>query len=134
VKRSFGIVFSALLLAGALALVAQQPQAPPNAPPPLFKTPPKDNDPNARIVEGSVKDQTDTAIEGAIVKLKDTKTLQVRSFITKTDGKFTFTGLRKDVDYEIRADHKELASPTKTVSVFDSRKVVSLTLKLEPKK
>ncbi len=129
-------MLAGLLLAGiAGGLWGQQPQKPPDAPPPLFKGDrEKDDDPNGRSVEGQVKGQDDNPADGAIVKLKNLKTLQVRSFITKSDGKFRFGGLRKDVDYEIKADHKDLSSPTRTISVFDSRKQVILNLKLEPKK
>ena len=129
-------MLAGLLLAGVAGnLWGQQPQKPPEAPPPLFKGDrQKDDDPNGRSAEGVVKDEQDNAAEGAVVKLKNLKTLQVRSFITKTDGKFRFGGLRKDVDYEIKADHNSLSSSTRTISVFDSRKQVILNLKLEPKK
>jgi hypothetical protein len=120
----------------ASAVWCQVPQKPPESPtPPLFKGDrDKDKDPNARQVEGTVKDSQENPVPGAVVKLKDTKSLQVRSFITKDDGKFRFTGLRKDIDYEVRADQSGRSSPMKTVSVFDDRKVVVITLKLEDKK
>ncbi len=115
--------------------LAQAPQTPPANPlPPLFKGGPlKDNDPNARSVEGAVKDDNDNFIDGAVVKLKDMKTMQVRSFITKADGKYRFTGLRKDIDYELRADFQGRSATPKTVSVFDARKLVILNLKLAEK-
>ncbi len=123
------------LLFRAPAAWAQTPQAPPSTPPPLFKGDKKGKeDPMARTVEGTVKDEQDNPIEGAVVKLKDLKSLNVRSFITKSDGKFFFAGLRRDIDYQLKADHLKLSSPTKTVSVFDSRKQVVLNLKVEPVK
>lgn len=132
--RKAAVLMTALSFA-ALSAFAQTPQKPPDSPPPFFKgDKDKDHDPNGRLVEGWVKDETDTVVEGAVVKLKNTKTLQMRSFITKTDGKFRFGALRMDTDYEVKADFKNLSSPQKTISVFDSRKQVVINLKLESKK
>ena len=72
-------------------------------------------------------------VEGAVVQIKNTKSMQVRSFITKADGIFTFTGLSTAVDYEIRAAAKGWESPVRTVSTFDDRKRVIVNLKLESK-
>jgi hypothetical protein len=61
--------------------------------------------------------------------LKDTKTLQVRSFVTQTDGKYHFYGLNSNNDYQLRAEHNESSSSTKTLSVFDDRKKAVIDLK-----
>jgi hypothetical protein len=127
----FAFLFVLVLLPAAWA---QTPQRPPDAPPPLFKNPPKEFDPNGRTLEGTVKDEQENNVEGAVVKLKNKKSLQVVSYITRGDGKFRFTQLRKDVDYEVQADHKNTASTARTLSVFDERKNIIMTLKLEPKK
>lgn len=66
--------------------------------------------------------------------LKDTKTLQVRSYLAQTDGKYHFFGLSSDVNYEVRAQQGERISKTRIVSVFDSHEVVVLDLKLDKKK
>ena len=73
---------------------------------------------------------------GAVVQLENTKTLQVRSFITKEDGIFHFYELGSDVDYKLKAEDKKTgeASDTKTLSSFDSRKQAIINLKLNPKK
>jgi len=88
-------------------------------------------DANSRSLEGVVMDGSDTPIEGAVVQLKDTKSLQIRSFITRTDGKFHFYGLSRDVDYEVRADNQGKSSQQKTLSSFDSRKQAVMNLKVE---
>lgn len=121
-----------VLLAGFL--YAQTPAAPPPKPPPFFKGDKKKEDSSLRMLEGTVKGEDDNAIDGAVVKIKDLKSLGVRSYITKTDGKYSFQGLRKDVDYEVRADHQGGSSPSKTLSVFDARSEVVINLKVEPKK
>jgi len=72
-------------------------------------------------------------VNGAVVQLKNTKTLQIRSFITQQDGSYYFNGLSTDVDYELKADYQGLSSSTKTLSSFDSRKEAILNLKLNKK-
>jgi len=88
---------------------------------------------NTRAVAGVVRGENDEVVEGAVVQLKDTKTLKIRSYITKADGVYRFFGLSTNSDYELRADYKNLSSPTKTLSIFDSRKQAVINLKVEPK-
>jgi hypothetical protein len=87
-----------------------------------------------RSVEGAVRDQSDNPVEGAVVQLKNTKTLQVRSFITKPDGTYYFHGLSRNIDYEAKAEKGGFASDSKTVSSFDDRKKITINLKLDQKK
>jgi protocatechuate 3,4-dioxygenase beta subunit len=93
----------------------------------------KGQDQNVRTVQGTVSDASDEPVDGAVVQLKNTKTLQIRSFITKEHGAYYFHGLSPNVDYQLRADFQGASSPTKTLSAFDSRKEANLNLKL-PKK
>ena len=86
-----------------------------------------------RSMEGVVQDDAGANIENAVVQLKDLKSLQVRSFVTKEDGKFHFHGLSTNIDYEVKADFKGASSKTRTLSVFDQRKKALLDLKLEKK-
>ncbi|MCU1272624.1 MAG: hypothetical protein JWO48_55 [Bryobacterales bacterium] len=90
----------------------------------------KGDDQSLRSVQGTVSDAAGNAVDGAVVQLKNTKTLQIRSFITKDHGSYYFHGLSPDVDYELRAEFQGASSPTKTLSAFDSRKqaVINLTL------
>jgi len=93
----------------------------------------KGEDTNTRSVEGIVTSPEDAAVNGAVVQLKNLKTLQIRSFITKDDGTYYFHGLSPDVDYELRADFQGTSSGTKTLSSFDSRKAATINLKLNKK-
>jgi hypothetical protein len=93
----------------------------------------KNEDPN-RSVQGMVMTPEDAAVSGAVVYLKNTKTLQIRSFITQENGNYSFRGLSPDTDYELRAEHQGASSGTKTLSSFDSRKEATINLKLNPKK
>jgi len=88
-----------------------------------------------RSVQGVVTSPEDAVLGGAVVYLKNLKTLQIRSFITKPDGTYYFHGLNPDVDYELRAESKaqSLASPTKTLSSFDSRREAVINLKMNKK-
>ena len=94
----------------------------------------KDPDSNLRTVAGTVTNAQEQPVDGAVVQMKNTKSLQVRSFITKEHGAYYFHGLSPDVDYELRAEYQGTASSTKTLSSFDSRKKAVMNLKLEPKK
>jgi protocatechuate 3,4-dioxygenase beta subunit len=116
--RSAGRVAAVLLLAGLTA---------------AFAASKKGEDQNVRTVQGTVFDANDVAVNGAVVQLKNTKTLQIRSFITKENGAYYFHGLSPDVDYELKADNQGASSPTKTLSSFDSRKEAVLNLKFSKK-
>jgi hypothetical protein len=93
----------------------------------------KGEDQNVRSVQGTVTDANDNAIDGAVVQLKNTKNLQIRSFIAKEHGAYYFHGLSPDVDYELKADYQGQSSPKKTLSSFDSRKQAVINLKIDKK-
>jgi len=84
-----------------------------------------------RSVQGAVTSASGDAVTGAVVQLKNTKTLQIRSFITKEQGEYFFNGLSPDVDFELRAEFNNTSSSTKTLSSFDGRKQAVLNLKLD---
>jgi Carboxypeptidase regulatory-like domain len=88
-------------------------------------------DENTRTLQGLVSDADDNPAVGAVVQLKDLHTLQIRSFITKDDGAYHFSGLKTDTDYEVKAQMNGLSSRNRTLSTFDSRKNPSINLKLE---
>ena len=90
-------------------------------------------DPTIRSLQGQVNDPDDKPAAGAVVQLKDTKTLQVRSFITKADGSYRFSGLRADTDYEIKADFNGMSTDNRRLSNFDTRKIATVNLKLNKK-
>jgi hypothetical protein len=84
-----------------------------------------------RDVQGVVSDTSGKPVAGAIVQLKNTKTLQIISFITKEQGDYYFHGLSPDIDFELFAEASGKASPTRTLSSFDSRKQAVINLKLD---
>ena len=113
-----------LVLVGVLLLVCA---------PAGFSQGKKKADDQNRSVQGSVTSPEDQAVVGAVVQLKNTKSLQIRSFITKEHGAYYFHGLSPDVDYELKAEYQGQSSPTKTLSAFDSRKQAVINLKLGKK-
>ena len=86
---------------------------------------------NQRSVQGVVTDANGNPVSGAVVYLKNAKSLQIRSFVTKEDGTYYFHSLSPDVDYELHAEYNGASSPTKTLSSFDSRKQAVINLKLK---
>ncbi len=97
---------------------------------PSFAEKKNKEDAGKRSVQGVVTDGTDKVIDGAVVQLKNTKTLQVISFITQRDGAYRFHGLSPDIDYVLKADHNGASSGNKTLSSFDSRIKAVINLKI----
>ncbi len=91
----------------------------------------KSEDTTTRTVEGVVSNSSHQPVAKAVVQLKNTKTLQIRSFITQDDGSYHFAGLRTDVEYQLKAEHEGAATSWKTLSVFSSKKTAVINLKLE---
>jgi|SwirhisoilCB3_FD_contig_61_3517969_length_1436_multi_2_in_0_out_0_2 hypothetical protein len=86
-----------------------------------------------RNVSGKVVGGQDQPLAKAVVHLKNTRTLVIKTYITEADGAYRFSALAPNVDYEIFADHDGSRSDTKTVSAFDNRKELTLTLKIRGK-
>jgi hypothetical protein len=89
--------------------------------------------PVSRTIEGKVLDHNGNIVPGAVVLIKDLKSLQVRSYIVQQDGKYHFHGLSADANYQLRAQANGLLSGAKTVSVFESHPTVEVNLKLAAK-
>src|SRR4030081_765707 len=81
----------------------------------------KDED-KLRMVQGEGTDTQANPAVGAVVQLKNAKTLQVRSFITQENGAYQFHGLDPNVDYTLKAEYQGASSAVRTLSAFDSRK------------
>lgn len=92
----------------------------------------KERDRSVRTLSGEVLLPDNSPAEGAVVQVKNLKTLQIRSFITQKDGKYNFQNLSSSVDYEVRATWKDHASPKRMLTVYDSRLDAIINLKLEP--
>lgn len=86
-----------------------------------------------RTLVGHVMNAQNSPQQKAIVYLKNTKTLAIKTYISEGDGSFRFSGIAPNVDYEVYAEHEGAHSDTKTLSGFDSRKEVNMTLKIHSK-
>src|ERR1700724_2319003 len=71
-------------------------------------------DANTRSVQGVVTNASGNPVANAVVQLKDTKQLQIRSFRTAADGSYHFAGLGSNTEYELKADFEGASSGTKT--------------------
>jgi len=91
----------------------------------------KDKNAVERTIAGVVTTEDDAPVPGAVVQLKNLKTLQVRSFIAREKGDFIFTSLSMDVDFELKAMSNGKESAARTVSTFDPHPRVTLTLKVK---
>ena len=88
---------------------------------------------NSRAVQGLVTGAGDQPVTGAVVQLKDMRTLQVRSYITQSDGAYHFSGLRMDIEYQVTAKSGDLTAGPRSLSIFDTRKDAIMHLKLDKK-
>ncbi len=116
-SRILAVVLAAVLMCSAVAVAQEKDKA--GRP--------------TRSVEGAVTSPDGQTVVGAVVFLKNMKTLQVMSFITKEGGVYTFRGLNPEIDYELRAESHGISSPTHNLSSFDTRKRAVVNLKLEKK-
>jgi len=87
-----------------------------------------------RTVRGTVVDDKETPSETAVVYLKNTRTQDVITHLSDSDGTFRFSGLDLNVDYDIHAEKDGWTSASRSISNFDTRKEFVLTLKLDRKK
>jgi hypothetical protein len=86
-----------------------------------------------RSVSGRVVDNGGNAVADAVVYLKNTNTLSVKTFIAGADGGFQFNALLPNVDYEVYAESNGRRSDTKVLSGFDSKAKLNVTLKIKDK-
>jgi hypothetical protein len=84
-----------------------------------------------RNLQGTVTDKEEKPVVGAVVQLKDVRTLQMRSYISKENGEYHFSSLKIDDDYEVEARNNNMTSGPKKISIFDNRKIVIQNLKTD---
>jgi hypothetical protein len=87
-----------------------------------------------RTLIGHVHGSQDKPLADAVVYLKNTKNLVVKTYITEQNGAYRFPALSTTVDYEVHAEYKGARSDTKTLSSFDSRKEAIINLRINSNK
>ena len=91
----------------------------------------REREPQSKSVTGLVTDGAGRPVPDAIVYLKNTKTLTVKTFIAQQDGTYQFHGLSPNVDYDLYAEHNGARSDSRTISQFDSRNNLTIHLKIK---
>jgi hypothetical protein len=109
-------LFCAAMIAPAQTWTENDPT---HRPEPMYSKSQKKKDMRFRAVHGIVKDEHDNPVKGALVNLKNLKTKQTLTFITKQDGRYNFDRLSRDEDYELSAAFHAKTTPVKKLSQFD---------------
>jgi hypothetical protein len=97
----------------------------------LGSSTPKKTKPTSKMLNGTVQDKADQPIAGAVVYLKNMKTLSVKSFFAQQDGTYRFPQLALNTDYEIYAEKDGKKSSVKTISQFDDRYSPTVNLQID---
>jgi hypothetical protein len=101
------------------------------APAPQFGRSSKED--KTRLLTGKVLDSGENPLPNAVVYLTNTHTRTVKTYIVGVDGTFRFPALQPSIDYEVYAQYNNRKSGTKTVSQFDDRSQVYISLKITTK-
>jgi len=125
---------ASLLVVLALAMLSAPILSKPilAAPAQLFGRDSKPED-KTRLLTGKVLDAGDGPLPDAVVYLTNTHTRAVKTYIVGGDGAYRFPALQPSIDYEVYAQYNNHKSHTKTVSQFDDRQQVYISLKINTK-
>jgi len=99
-----------------------------------YQAGPVNRGPIERTVDGKVLGKNDAPIAGAVVYLKDSKSMSVKTYLTDDAGHFHFGQLGQNTDYELWAESDSQRSKSKGISSFDSKNSYYFTLKVDKAK
>src|SRR5215471_18301777 len=116
-----------LLPIGVLFLLALVVAVPAAA---QFGRHPKDT---TRLLTGKVVDRDDSPLPNAVVYLTNSRTRAVKTYIVSQEGTYRFPSLQPGLDYELYAQYNGHKSDVKSVSQFDDRTQIYITLKVDTK-
>jgi len=88
----------------------------------------------SKMAQGKVEDNSGRPLSDAIVYLKDTRTLDVKSYITQADGIYRFGQISSNDDYKLWAELSGKKSGVKTISSFDDKKNLLINLHIHTEK
>ena len=127
-KRAIIVVAASLLVVLSTTIFSTLVSA---APAPQFGSSSKED--KTRLLTGKVLDAGENPLPDAVVYLTNTHTRSVKTYIVGPDGTYRFPALQPSIDYEVYAQYNNRKSGTKTVSQFDDRTQVYITLKINTK-
>lgn len=87
-----------------------------------------------KVLEGKVFGNGESPLVNAVVYLQSSKDSSIRSFISTADGSYRFGQISPDIDYQVWAQYHGAKSGSKTVSSFDSRKVITIDFHIKADK
>ena len=88
----------------------------------------------SRTVTGQVLDGAENPIVGAAVELTDTTAGKKIAIYTEEEGRYHFSDLDANHDYELQALHNNISSNVRKVSSFDDRDKIIVILRIPPPK
>jgi hypothetical protein len=127
-KRAIIVVAASLLVVWSATIFSTSVSA---SPAPQFGSSSKED--KTRLLTGKVLDAGENPLPDAVVYLTNTRTRSVKTYIVGPDGTYRFPALLPSIDYEVYAQYNNRKSGTKTVSQFDDRTQVYITLKINTK-
>jgi hypothetical protein len=84
-----------------------------------------------RTVVGVVHDRSGAPIQGAVVYLKNARSLAVKSFLSDANGRFHFRQLSMITDYDLWAELHGNRSKIRHISQFNNKPDLDYTLKVD---
>jgi len=85
---------------------------------------------SSRDLSGAVFDKTRHPVSGAVVYLKNARSLAIHTYITGDDGFYRFNHLSPDVEYQVRAESNGHKSRGRTLSSFDTHRQPRINLEI----
>ncbi|MGH9395322.1 MAG: carboxypeptidase-like regulatory domain-containing protein [Terriglobia bacterium] len=83
-----------------------------------------------KSISGAVLNTSNAGVPGASVMLTDIETHHTDAIYSGAKGKYSFSGLNPNDDYQIRAKYKQLESNVRNASSLDSRNQIVINLVL----
>ena len=130
-KKTLSLMAGAMVATVSLSMLPVLPTSGFSAAAQLFGRDSKKE--TTRLLTGKVLDAGDNPLPNAVVYLTNTQTRSVKTYIVGEDGTYRFPALQPTIDYEVYAQYDNSKSGTKTVSQFDDRTEVYITLKIKTK-
>jgi hypothetical protein len=121
-RRCTSLALYLLLGAGVSSTVLIQPPSSPAQNTPVTQ----------RVIRGKVYGSGDTPQNGAVVYLKNMKSLEIKTYIAQ-DATYRFGQLGSSEDYELWAEFGGHKSKVKNISGFDTKKLFDVSLHIEDK-